>query len=301
MTIASAYELKKQREYMKQREERLRNEAEKKENKKHEPKFNWNRTTRHLLKNVTFNDYLLDLLIADNGKLLKMYKRIKVNGKRLDTTGTGAMREITKSFKSAGGKDITDGAVRGKIRRMTNLYNRVSNYQFETGRGVDEDGLSVEEQMQRDCPRFKELSEILGDKCKPSPRTYHTNQSSKDLLTSNSTLNTTSSNTTETADVSPMPTTSVRRIVPESSIGRSRKGKEKAKLINDVVLGDLPQKSPVEIVAERYLGSSLSIQKKEASARLMIEHIEKHAKDIQEDPAETDRKVKEVIDDTFKQ
>ncbi|KAK4513971.1 uncharacterized protein ATC70_005978 [Mucor velutinosus] len=102
------------------------------------------------------------------------------------------------------------------------------------------------------------------------------------------------SNTSEAVDILPVSSSSVRHVVSDSS-----ESLRKGKLVSEVVLGDIPQKSPVQTVAENYLGSSLSIQKKEAKARLMIEHIEKHAKDIGEDPAETDRKVKQVIDNTF--
>ncbi|OAD02673.1 hypothetical protein MUCCIDRAFT_156604, partial [Mucor lusitanicus CBS 277.49] len=271
---------------------------EAKKARKHEPKFNWNSMTEGLENNVTFNAYLLDLLLDDNGTLLKMYKRIRVNGKRLDPTGSGAMRRITKCIRDAGGNDISSEAVRGKIRRIINQFRKVSKYQFETGRGVDEDGLSVEAQMERDCPRFKELSEVLGDKCNPSPRSYQTGQSSKDLLCSSQPLGTTTSNPSGGTDASPVPACSVSPVIsadqPKSCTTRG-----KGKLISEVVLGDIPERSSVAIVAEKYLGSSLSIQKKEAKARLLVEHIERHAKEIGEDPAETDKKVRDVVDDIF--
>ncbi|KAK4518148.1 uncharacterized protein ATC70_001499 [Mucor velutinosus] len=148
--------------------------------------------------------------------------------------------------------------------------------------------------MEQDCLRFQELRETLGDKCKPYSRSLQTGQSSKDLFGSNQSLPTVS-NTSEATDILLVSTSSVRHVVPEPSKSR-RKGKGKS--ISEVVLGDIPQRSPVQIVAENYLGSSLSIQKKEAKARLMIEHVEKPAEDIGEDPAETDRKLKEVIDNT---
>jgi len=141
-TIANAYELKKQREYVKKRrEEKEEREEAKKAKRNH---FNWDLTTVGFEKDITFTDYLLDLLLADNGHLLKMYKRIKVNGKRLDIKGNGAIREITRKIKDAGGKTITEDAVRGKIRRIDNLFKKVSGYEYESGRGIQEDGLTVQ-------------------------------------------------------------------------------------------------------------------------------------------------------------
>jgi predicted nucleotidyltransferase len=125
--VASNYELKKQREYAKKRKQ----EQNEKEQEARRRNFNWDSITTGLQNNVSFTDFLLDILVEDEGKLLKMYKRIKVHGKRLDVTGAGAIREITRRIKEAGGSQIEQDAIRGKIRRIENLFKQVSRYQFQ--------------------------------------------------------------------------------------------------------------------------------------------------------------------------
>jgi len=92
----------------------------------------------------------------------------------------------------------------------------------------------------------------------------------------------------------------VHRVIPSGSKDATDKGKGKQKLVADVVLGDTPRMIPVQRIAEEYLGKSLAVQKKKAQAELMIKFIREQAKDNAEDPAETERKVKEVIDKYFK-
>ncbi|GAN07213.1 hypothetical protein MAM1_0152c06706 [Mucor ambiguus] len=150
--------------------------------------------------------------------------------------------------------------------------------------------------MERDCPRFKELSEILGDRCRSAARPYNTGQSSQELIEPRRAEATSGHSSGESVAG---PSTLVHHVVAGGSNNPSVKDKGKQKLASDVVLGGTPIKSPVAIITEEYFGKSLSIQKKEAKARLMIEFIQQQAKDTAEDPAETRRKVKEAIDDVF--
>ena len=57
------------------------------------PKFESSMSTCVLSKNISFSDYLLELLTEKNGRLLLMYKRIKVDNRLLDVKGSGALRE----------------------------------------------------------------------------------------------------------------------------------------------------------------------------------------------------------------
>ena len=159
MPISNAYERKKRRENVKRREELKRNEEEKmnKESKKDDKgkakesiestsvsKFEWTYNTCGLDHNISFADYLLELLTERNGRLLMMYKRIKVDNRLLDVTGSGAIREIIRKISKLGGEGVTENAVRSKIRRIETKFRAVSKYASETGRGNDEYGLTVQ-------------------------------------------------------------------------------------------------------------------------------------------------------------
>ncbi|GAN09166.1 hypothetical protein MAM1_0248c08688 [Mucor ambiguus] len=153
--------------------------------------------------------------------------------------------------------------------------------------------------MTRDCPRFKELNEILGDRCKSAARPHNTGQSSQEPIEPRRAEVTSDHSSGESVAG---PSTLVHRVVAGGSNDPSSvKGRGKQKLASDVVLGDTPIKSPVAVITEEYLGKSLfSIQKKEAKARLMIEFIQQQAQGTAEDPAETEKKVKKAIGDIFK-
>ncbi|KAG2202333.1 hypothetical protein INT46_010337 [Mucor plumbeus] len=62
-------------------------------------KFEWSMNTCGLSNNISFSDYLLELLTEENGRLILMYKRIKVDNKLLDVTGSGALREIIRRIQ----------------------------------------------------------------------------------------------------------------------------------------------------------------------------------------------------------
>jgi hypothetical protein len=79
-----------------------------------------------LSNNISFSDYLLELLTEENGRLLLMYKRIKVDNKLLDLTGSGALREIIRRIRKLGGEGITENTVRSKIRRIEQRLRAVS-------------------------------------------------------------------------------------------------------------------------------------------------------------------------------
>ena len=143
MPISNAYERKKRRENVKRREELKRNEEEKmnKESKKDDKgkakesiestsvsKFEWTYNTCGLDHNISFADYLLELLTERNGRLLMMYKRIKVDNRLLDVTGSGAIREIIRRISKLGGEGVTENAVRSKIRRIETEFMAVSKY-----------------------------------------------------------------------------------------------------------------------------------------------------------------------------
>jgi hypothetical protein len=48
-------------------------------------------STCGLSNNISFSDYLLKLLVQENGSLLLMYKRIKDDNKLLDVKGSGGI------------------------------------------------------------------------------------------------------------------------------------------------------------------------------------------------------------------
>ncbi|OAC97871.1 hypothetical protein MUCCIDRAFT_168028 [Mucor lusitanicus CBS 277.49] len=123
--------------------------------------------------------------------------------------------------------------------------------------------------MEKYCPRYKELSEILGDRCRPAARPYNTGQSSNELIASGSTESTMDDFSREN-EAGPL---TVHRVVPGGSKDATDKRAGKQKLISNIALGNPPRRSPVQVVAEEYLGKSLAIKKKEAQARLMIDFI----------------------------
>ena len=166
MSIGNAYERKKGRENARKYQEKKNNEDKmEKAPRKNPPrtynkgkaketietaentvlpKFEWSMNTCGLSNNISFSDYLLELLTEENGRLLLMYKRIKVDNKLLDVTGSGALREIIRRIRKLGGEGITENAVRSKIRRIEERFRAVSKYEHETGRGNNEYGLTVQ-------------------------------------------------------------------------------------------------------------------------------------------------------------
>ena len=85
-------------------------------------KFEWTYNTCGLDHNISFADYLLELLTERNGRLLMMYKRIKVDNRLLDVTGSGAIREIISRISRLGGEGVTENAVRSKITVSITLF-----------------------------------------------------------------------------------------------------------------------------------------------------------------------------------
>lgn len=151
--------------------------------------------------------------------------------------------------------------------------------------------------MERDCPRFRELSEIFGDRSRPAARPYNTGQSSQELISSGNAED----HSSEEAEASAGPSTSHHVVASGSSDSSTRKNKGKEKLITDVVLGGAAHRErPIEIITEEYLGKSLSIQKKESKARLMIDFLQAQAKDTAENAAETEKKVMAALNEIYK-
>jgi hypothetical protein len=166
MPIGNAYKRKKGRENARKYQEKKNNEDKmEKASKKNPPrtynkgkakktiettentvlpKFEWPMNTCSLSNNISFSDYLLELLTEENGRLLLMYKRIKVDNKLLDVTGSGALREIIRRIRKLGGEGITENTVRSKLRRIEERFRAVSKYEHETGRGNDEYGFTVQ-------------------------------------------------------------------------------------------------------------------------------------------------------------
>ena len=74
-----------------------------------------------------------------------MYKRIKVDNRLLDMTGSGAIREIICRISRLGGEGVIKNTVRSKIiRRIETKFRAVSKYASETGRTNDKYGLTVQ-------------------------------------------------------------------------------------------------------------------------------------------------------------
>lgn len=150
--------------------------------------------------------------------------------------------------------------------------------------------------MKRDCPRFKEQSEIFGDRSIPAACRYNKGQSSQELVLSGNAEGYSS----EKAEASSGPSTS-HRVVAGGSSDLSTRNKGKEKLNSDVVLGgDAHRERPVKIGAQQYLGKSLSIQKKDSKARLIIDFLQAQAKDTVDDAAETEKKVMAVLNNIYK-
>jgi hypothetical protein len=108
------------------------------------PKFEWPMNTCGLSHNISFSNYLLELLTEENGRLLLIYKRIKFNNRLFDVTGSGVVREIIRRILKLGGGGITENAVRSKIRRVEERFRAVSKYAHKTGRENDEYGFTVQ-------------------------------------------------------------------------------------------------------------------------------------------------------------
>ena len=102
------------------------------------PKFEWTYNTCGLHhNNSSFADYLLELLLKErNGRFLLLYKRINVDNRLLDVTGSGAIREvIPRISRLEDGEGVTENAVRSKIRRIETKFRAVRKQVYETGRG----------------------------------------------------------------------------------------------------------------------------------------------------------------------
>jgi hypothetical protein len=54
---------------------------------------------------------------------------------------------MIRSICKIGGEEITENAVRSKIRRIEERFRAVSKYEHKTGRGNDENGVTVHDNI----------------------------------------------------------------------------------------------------------------------------------------------------------
>ena len=163
--------------------------------------------------------------------------------------------------------------------------------------------------MERDCPKYNELSSILGDRCKDAARPYNTGQNSEALVLyhppenpmvsfpdeKEAPLVSSTSRLPSHSEPSPAPGPSFSFNRPSTPNARSHKGKKR--VIDTVILGtDNEWPSQIAKIGEMYLSGSLAIQEKESKARVMVDHIERSGKEHGLDPKEIQKNVSEALD-----
>ena len=129
------------------------------------------------------------------------------------------------------------------------------------------------------CPKFHELSSILGDRNKDAARPYNTGQGSKTLARHHSPRARKipyfpiEEGTTLVSEPIPVSSPPVVTNRPSTSSIRAHKGKKRA--IDDAILDTDPERpSQVAKIGEMYVTGSLEILEKESKAKVMTEHME---------------------------